>query len=167
MIKTFTLILLIVIIPTIVVAQREITVKDPEIEFRFTPPKGWKTHNDEYYYYVYLPAVRDALVSITYVESSPNATVEEDFDFALKYFYPYNEPGFKIIETGNDTVDEQKAKWIKYQSTYQGAQHFSILYMFIKNGQTFKILGSAKKEDFDKVLPEFVQIIKSVKSRKI
>lgn len=167
MIKYFTFILLIETIPTTVFAQEEVTVKDPEIEFRFTKPNGWKTYNDEYYYYVFSPTIGDSHVSITYIEAGPDDKVEDSFDFALKYFYPNNEPGFKIIETGNDIVNDEKAKWVKYQSSYKGIDYLNILYMFMKNGQTFKVLGSAREDDFDKLFADFIEITKSIKSQKI
>lgn len=92
--KYFTIILLITTIPTIVFAQKEVTVKDPEIEFKFIKPSGWKTYDDEYNYYVFLPTTRDAILLITYIEAEPDDKVEDSFDFALEYVYPNNEPGF-------------------------------------------------------------------------
>lgn len=164
MINRLIVFLVVGLLPIITFAQKEITVKDPEIEFKFTKPNGWKTQNDEYYYYVYSPKVRDAFVSIPYVESNKESKIEHDFDLVIQYFYPNNEPGFKLIETGDDMVDNVRAKWAKYQSSYQGTIRFTILYMFKKNGQTFKIVGSAGEHDFDKISEDFIKIIKSIKS---
>ena len=148
--------------------QKTINVKDPEIEFSFMKPNGWKTGDDGYNYLVFPPDKFDeAGISITYYENADSADIDGIFDNAVKYFYPNNEENFLITGKGEEVIGLAKAKWIQYQSTSKGNKYKNILYMFNDNGQTFKILGTAREKNFDNFKNDFIKIIRSVKSTKL
>ncbi|WP_200975134.1 hypothetical protein [Echinicola sp. 20G] len=148
-------------------AQSEITVSDPDIEFRITKPNGWKIYDDELYYLIYKPSLKNAYVSITYFEVTERTDLEEDFKFALAYLLPRNNEGYKVVGTGDEIIDGEKAKWVKYHSKFQEADQLNVYFMFEKNNQLFKILGTAANSDFESVEEDLLETIKSLKSKKI
>lgn len=165
--KVGSFLLLIIILNTEAFGQKRQVVKDPEIEFSYELPKGWKTFDDEYYLYL-IPRSRhgDENFSITYLETN-RTDLEEQFESTLKHIYPLNEPGFKVIEQGDETVGESKAKWAIFDSEFENVKYRSYLFFFIQDRQIFKLRGTARLKNFEKHMPHFIRISKSMTSKKI
>lgn len=153
---------------TLLLGQKTIKVKDPEIEFSFVKPNSWKTGDDGYHYMIFPPDKFDAAaLGITYFEHSDSANIDNIYDVDVKYMLPRNELNFSMISQGDEFIGSIKAKWIQYLSTAKGHRYESIYYMFNENGQTFKIVGTARKENFADYKDDFIKIIRSIKSTKI
>lgn len=147
--------------------QKRVTIDDPEIQFSVVVPKKWKQFNDDYYYYLIIPSKsRNEYLTITYLETNDQSP-DKNFDVAVNYFYPRNETGYKLLETGNDEVDGKPAKWGIFTSKYEGEEYKSILYMFIENNQIFKIRGITLSSNFEQYAETFVSTIKSIRSKKL
>lgn len=148
-----------------ILGQKTIKVKDSEIEFTFIRLMSWKSSDDGYNYILFPPdKFNKALLNITYYENSKNTDIDEIFEFAVKHLYPVNEKGFKIIDKGEEYIGSIKAKWLHYESIFDETKYENIIYMFNDNGQTFKILGSARQENFNKFKDDFIKVIKSINS---
>lgn len=158
--------ILIITLPAALFCQKRQVVQDPDIEFSYELPKGWKTFDDEYYLYL-IPRSRygDENFSITYLETN-RTDLEEQFDSTLKHFYPLNEPGFEVIDQGDETVGESEAKWAIFDSTLDNIKYRSYLFFFIENGQIFKLRGTARLKNFGKYKSQFLQISKSIESKR-
>ncbi|MBO3698153.1 hypothetical protein [Roseivirga sp. E12] len=158
--------LLVMIVQTAAFGQKRQVVEDPDIEFSYELPKGWKTFDDEYYLYL-IPRSRhgDENFSITYLETN-RTDLEEQFKSTLKHFYPLNEPSFKVIDQGDETVGESKAKWAIFDSEFENIKYRSYLFFFIQNGQIFKLRGTARLDNFDKHRANFLRISKSIESKR-
>lgn len=46
----------------------------------------------------------------------------------MNQIYPLNEPGYKLVEAGDDIVNCQPAKWVIFTSKFEGVDYKSILY---------------------------------------
>lgn len=164
--KAVSIFMMLVMFQIATYAQKRQVVQDPDIEFSYELPKGWKTFDDEYYLYL-IPRSRygDENFSITYLETN-RTDLEEQFDSTLKHFYPLNEPGFKVIDRGDETVGESEAKWAIFDSTLDNIKYRSYLFFFIENGQIFKLRGTARLKNFGKYKSQFLQISKSIESKR-
>uniref|UniRef100_UPI0040574E09 hypothetical protein n=1 Tax=Roseivirga sp. TaxID=1964215 RepID=UPI0040574E09 len=163
--KVSATLFLIIVIQSVVFGQKRKVVEDPEIVFSYELPRGWAIFDDDYYLYLIPPSqYREENFSITYLETNAQA-VEEQFNAALNNFYPLNEPGFKVIESGDETVRELKAKWAVFDSKVDNVEFRSYLFFFIENGQIFKLRGTARLKNFDKYKANFLKICKSIESR--
>jgi len=156
-----------ILIPIISIAQKRITIKDPEIEFSLEIPKRWQKHDNGYYYYLIPPSpYNDEHLSITYVESD-TTNLSYMFEFTINDFYRLNEANYKLLDNGNDTVGLTLAKWAIFESKVNSIEYKSLLYFFKQNGQIFKLRGTARKENYDKYEKRYISIIKSIESKKI
>lgn len=148
-------------------AQERVTVEDPEMAFSFVKPTKWKIYDTDLYYLIYKPGLKNAYVSITYVAAGEGEELQEMFDFTVNDLLPLNIEDYEVIDKGEDTVGELDAFWVTYSSTFEGLGHKNIYYLFQKDGQVFKVLGTCAIAEFEGLEPEFVKIIKSIEAKRI
>ncbi len=148
-------------------SQDRFTVTDPDIKFSVEVPEGWQKYDDGYFYYLIIPTFHgDENLSITYYETS-DTTINENFDYSMKSIFPLNESDYHLLKTGNDEVDGKPAKWAIFTSKFKGNQYKSIIYMFIRHGQAFKIRGTARLSNFDDHIEKFRHVIRSLKAERL
>ena len=163
--KLISTLILILIFQSTALGQKRQFVEDPEIVLSYILPKGWGIYDDKYNLFLFAPRMNEyENFTITYLESD-KLDLEQHFDNVLNHSYPLNEPGFKVIETGNETVGGSKAKWAIFDSKLNNMEFRSYLFYFIKNGQIFKLRGTASLVNFDKYKASFLMISKSIESR--
>lgn len=148
-------------------AQDVVTITDPEIEFSLSAPNDWFVQDDGFYYILVIPS-EDGLdhLSITYFETNETSP-DDQFEGLIKADLPLNEKDYKLLQTGDDTVDSQPAKWAIYNSTFEGTEMKSIVYIYISCGQIFKIRAAAKRKNFENYQAQFERTIRSLKARRI
>jgi hypothetical protein len=156
-----------IVIPLVSYGQKRTTIKDPEIEFSLEIPKKWQGFNTDLYFYVIPPKSNDdEHLAITYVEAD-SANLSYLFEFTIKDLYKLNEPNYKLIDKGTDTVGSSPAEWAIFESKVNSIEYKSVLYFFRQSGQTFKLRGTARKANYEKLENGFLSIIKSMESNKI
>ena len=145
--------------------QQRMTVTDPEIEFSYELPTRWQRYDDGYNL-ILIPPTRneDEYLSITYFESD-DLELDLQFNFTVKQLLPLNEPGFKLMEQGEDNLRDIEARWATFETTFQGTTYGNLLFFFIENGQTFKLRGTSRIENFDDYRNNYLQIMKSIESK--
>ncbi len=150
----------------LVFAQKTLTITDPEIEFSISAPNDWKVQDDGYYYILLIPGGEGIEhLSITYFETHENS-VNDQFDGLINAALPMNETAYKLLTTGDATVDNEPAKWAIYNSTVNGIDVTRIAYMFISCGQIFQIQGTAKRAQLEQYQEEFKRTIESIKAKR-
>jgi len=160
--------LLVVILFTLqisVVAQKRITVQDTDIEFSYELPKKWEKFDDGYFLFLIPPTQNgDEMLSITYVESE-DADLDLHFKFTIENLFPLNEPSYQLIKKGDEQVGELSAKWAIFDTRRNNINYRNFLFFFNQNGQTFKLRGIARTENFEKYKDSFLTISKSIRSK--
>ena len=147
-------------------SQHRVSISDPEIEFSLEVPKNWQEYDDGYFYYLVIPTRNgDEHLSITYLETDDESP-DENFEFSMKQFFPLNEPGYQLIETGNDQIDGKPAKWGVFTSEVEGIKYKSIVYMYIDYGQIFKFRGTARVANYNRYIGKFKNSIRSMRAEK-
>lgn len=148
-------------------SQDVVTISDPEIEFSFRAPNDWIAEDDGFYYLLIIPNSEGLEhLSITYFETNETSP-DDQFEGITKAMLPEEETDYKLLETGDDKVDGQPAKWAIFNSTMEGVEMKSMLYMFISCGQIFRVKGTTKRESFEKYQEELKDIITSLNARRI
>ena len=173
MINRLLLILAFAFLPLISFAQNRVEVKDPEIKFSYVLPEGWQVKDDGYDYIIESQDVKDAYITLTYVEKAvgtekfesllENQSVEEDFLFEVQYILPEDYKNFTVLKNGNTTIDENPASWVEF-SHGEKADQVGVFYMFEKLNQNFKIVGSAPAGEYNNVKPIFTAILNSFRA---
>jgi hypothetical protein len=126
--------------------QEKVTIEDPDITFSYERPKGWQSQDDPLYHFVTKPAKNPAApgsqVAITYYDGSCN-DLDECFEAQEKGYLPSVVGQFKKLDSGEDRVNETRAKWIKYSgiadSLSPDAVFVQYAYFFIKHNQYFVV----------------------------
>ncbi|MDR7128590.1 hypothetical protein J2X69_000922 [Algoriphagus sp. 4150] len=162
--------------PLISSAQKRVEVKDPEIKFSYLLPDGWEVKDDGYDYVIQTPDIKNAYISLTYVENAKGSdfveslgkkpSFDEDFDFELRYVLADEHSNLKLLEQGKTVIDNAPARWARFQSGAKG-EKIGIFYMYQKLNQTFKITGVAPEKDFEKFHVTISSILKSLLSEKV
>lgn len=148
-------------------AQKTHTISDPEIEFSLTAPNDWVVEDDGFYYLLFIPTGNGLdQLSITYFETNEQ-TPNDQFEGLIKAALPLNEAGYELLGSGDDEVDGQPAKWAIFNSTKEGVEIKSIVYMFISQGQIFNVRGTAKRGNFSQHHQQFKTTIRSLKAKRI
>ena len=151
----------------IAIAQNRITITDPEIKFSIEAPLDWIKYDDGYYYYLIIPSeAADENLSITYLETK-STLPDSIFEFTINQIYPLNEPGYNLLETGDESINNLSAKWAIFTSIDRNVHYKRFIFMFIEHGQIFKIQGTSRLENFDAHVERFRSIIKSIRIEKL
>ena len=144
---------------------QQVTVKDPDITFSFSKPKNWITRDDGDNYMIFAPDLfNKAGMSITYFENPKETSLDEIFNAQIKYTLPSNEPGFALLNQGEEFIGSRKAKWVLYESILNEKKHVNLAYMFNENGQSFILFALARQENFNEFEEPFKQVMRSLKS---
>lgn len=163
------------VIPLLSAAQERVVVTDPEIKFSYVLPQDWEVKDDGYDYRVLSKSIEKAFISMTYLEGAQGTenfesigakqSLEEDFLFETQYILTEDFSNFKAQETGNTTIDETSARWVKFQHGKNGNE-VGVFYMYQKLNQTFKITVSSPVEQFEKAKPVFTSVVNSFHAEK-
>ncbi len=153
-------------------AQERISIKDPDITFHYTLPKGWANQDDEYYHLVFLPTLNGnpdlfPLISITYFENNcPD--LEDCFLGQINGGIQESLPNAKIGKTGTTEIAGTKARWVQFTDVETSGPTKTTFnytrYFFIQNDHYF-VLSTKSPEGIDKE-GEFIAILKSFHSEK-
>ena len=167
MMRAFIFLLLFSLIGLAAVGQERVTVKDPEIVFSIMVPEGWRTYDDEYYFYVVPPgSSADNYVFITYLTTNEK-DVSKAYEFTINSVLPLNEGEFTLLQEGEARIDSIPARWLLFESVVGGVRFKSIAYLFIQHGQLFTARGLAQPEQFEHYKEQFRAVIQSLEAQKL
>ena len=142
--------------------QERITIQDPEIVFSMDVPEGWKTRNDDYYFFVLNPKAKGSQLTITYYNENTPRDLVEIVDTRIKFSYPDIE-GFKHIDSVPTTLSGEDALMVKYHSKKGKKKLYNEEYIFIKAGQIFYLLVTIPEEDKNNQLRSYQDVVLSFK----
>lgn len=117
--------IVLIVIPLASYGQKRTTIKDAEIEFSLEIPEKWQGFNSDFYFYIIPPkSNNDEHLAITYVDGD-TANLSSMFEFTIKDFYRLNEPNYKLIDKGTDTVGSSHAEWALFESKVNSIEYMS------------------------------------------
>lgn len=101
------------------------------------------------------------------VEKAPNLNLNKYYTLAMSMMNdpknPYPLQDFKILKTGDKTVNKMPAKYLIYSHNYAGKGLEVKTYIFYKNNNGYVLTCTATNESFPKYEATFDQIVSTFK----
>jgi len=147
-------------------AQTIHTVEDPEITFSMEIPKDWRVVDDGYTFAIVPPTGDYQVIEFTYYETS-EVDLNKAFEFTVLAFNDTTELDTKILERGDDTVNEVAAKWALTSFEVEGQLLYRLVYLLIKDGQYYIFKGVSHPANIEHYRPIFEKVFRSLRTEPV
>lgn len=160
--KFFTL-LLAFGISTLLIAQKRVIIKDPELTFSYVLPAGWNNYDDDFYHYI-LNADSSAQITLTYFDGMCES-LDDCYTGEVQGKLRSEFADFKLDYEKDDNIASTAAKWASFSGKTDGAEVKGLAFFFISHDQFFKITAFMNPDIPDESSDQIIDTVRSLTVR--
>jgi len=146
-------------------AQKEVTIKDPDISFSYYLPEGYANQDDDFYHHIFPKSesrIDDANIQLTYFEGY-NGELSAFKDGIVNGKLRNTLENFEFQESGSETIDGTLALYSKFTYTEDSIPKCGELYCFERFDQYFQIEMETTCNEESNYRVDFKRIIRSIR----